>query len=550
MKNKSISVKESVGNMPKSFLPSSYILYACEGEIEENVYYYFQFIVESVQIHNETQIFVHGTKIFNGTKSKQSIMHSKKLRPMFINAKYTGKILHLIGRLHDQIVFFPSFGKITANHIKPVVRNKIKNVPEPLKYHLEVIYNPKSIDEVNHALKMLFTYELSAIKATIKPHERRAYENNPTYKLPFELSQEQCDVVNQIFQMLDDNKRMYTLVHGDVGCGKTVIGYLASLKVVCNSMRVLVLAPNILLAHQTYKVFQSFDSQYKISLYTAKSKDLSGHIIVGTQALLHIDIPNVGLVIIDEQHKFGILQRQKFHTDILMLSATPIPRTHYLAKIGSIKQLKLSQRTNTLVPYIVHESNREKIWDKVLSINDQRIVWICKTIKYAQEIYENLRIKYNNIFLIHGRLEDKQEILQTFSKSYGILISTTVLEVGVDIDIHTIVIDNADQFGLAQLHQLKGRAGRHSKGKCILIGSDLDKLQLIKTNATGHEITQLDLELRGAGSIHQNNQSGKSFLFNKIVLNNKMQDHRYDDLEVVPVSQDIIDFFMFSKNVI
>lgn len=541
----------------KCLIPLSYVEYCVNGEIKPNVYYYFNFIVNSVQNHDDSRILVHGIKIFNGEKSKHTIMHSIKLRPMFFGAKTKQKLLHLIGKLDEEIIFFPSFGKIANNHIKPVYGNRSNlniNVPDELKYYFDIIHNPKSINEVNNALNELFSYEFSSIRQTISSSEiRNGYNKNPEYNLPFQLTEEQECIKSEIFNQLNNNERMCSLIHGDVGCGKTVLGYLTALKVVKNGFKVLFLTPSILLATQVYNVFKSFNPFCSISLYTSKTKDLSGDIIIGTQALLFIDIENVKLVIIDEQHKFGILQRQKISksADVLMLSATPIPRTYYLAQIGNIKSYHLNSRSNNLVPYVIHESNKLSFIDKLLTQIDRRIVWICKTIKLAEEMLNFFSEKSINSWIIHGKLPNKQQILNEFSQSCGILISTTVLEVGVDLDIHIIVIDKADQFGLAQLHQLKGRAGRHTKiSQCIFIGNNLEKLKLIKDNHTGDKISQLDLDLRGSGSIHKTNQSGKMFIFNKFVENYKLITHNYKPKIINNISQEIINFFMDSKSFI
>ncbi len=545
----------------KFFLPNSYVEYAINGDIKPGIYYYFAFIVNSVKTHDDNRILVHGIKIFNGEKSKCTLMHSIKLRPMFLGSKYKQKLLHFIGQLYEEIVFFPKFGNLTKNYIQPMYGqikynpDYLQKIPEILKPYFNIIHNPKSIDDVNNALNKLFAYEFSAVVHSIKPETKStSYYEDPVYNLPFSLSEEQESIRSEIFNHLNTNKKLCALIHGDVGCGKTVIGYLVALKVVKNGSKVLCLAPTILLAQQIYNVFQSFDPFCKISLYTSKTKDLTGDIIVGTQALLFINLDNIGLVIIDEQHKFGTLQRQKItkNADLLMLSATPIPRTHYLAQMGFIKSYHLTNRSNNLIPYIIHEQNREPLIMKLLNKHDKRMVWVCKTIKLAEEMFNYVNQKnLIKCWIIHGQLQKKQEILKEFSESYGLLISTTVLEVGVDLDIHIMVVDKADQFGLAQLHQLKGRAGRHTKvSQCIFIGTNLEKLSLIKENHTGDKISQLDLELRGSGSIHQTNQSGKMFFFNKIIYNYKLIETNQTPVIIDKIPQEVIDFFISSKNYI
>jgi len=555
-----MSTKESKYSNMNIYLPLSYYEYSIEGPIRPGVYYYFQFIVESICNYGDQKILLQGTIIFEGQKHSKSIVHSLKLRPMFFAYKSSKKLLHFVGKLDEEIIFFPSMRKLTSNFIEPSYSHKpnlkfIDNLPKEMQEPLRQIHFPESIDNVNNALMTLYQYETSAIYHTIKPSYRKPYSINPTYTLPFVLSKEQKQIVDSIFEKLSSDIPLCAMVHGDVGCGKTIIGYLAALKVIANGFKVLFLTPNLLLANQVYTVFKQLGAN--CSLFTSQTKSKDGDIIIGTQALLFQEFHGIGLVIIDEQHKFGTLQRQHLanNCDLLMLSATPIPRTHHLAQMGKIQQFHLTNRSNNLKPYVIHRKNRQSILERILKQIGKRIVWICRTVQLAQEMYTYLNSihEFNkdfNIWFIHGKLKEKQEILNDFAKNYGILISTTVIEVGVDLDIHIIVIDDADKFGLAQLHQLKGRAGRHTYlSQCIFIGDNLDKLKHIKEHHTGSMISDLDLETRGAGSTHQKNQSGKTFLFNKIVKNYKF----YDNPQIpnpIEVSAELIDFFMTSKSYI
>ena len=331
--------------------------------------------------------------------------------------------------------------------------------------------------------------------------------------LPFELTNSQNKVLNEINSDLKSPSRMFRIIQGDVGSGKTIISLLAVINVIRSGYQCALMAPTEILAKQhfdlTKKIFSNID--LKIDFLTGKTEyrerknvldNLSKgktQLLIGTHALFQkkIDFKKLGLVVIDEQHKFGVRQRSELankggdHCDVLLMSATPIPRTMMMSLYGDMDISKLTEKPSKrkkIITISKPEKKIDELWPfiKKQIESDNQVFWVCPLIEdssfldysSAKKKFEILNKKFRGkVGLIHGALEkeEKQKILKEFlKKEISILVTTTVIEVGIDFpNANLIIIENANKFGLAQLHQLRGRVGRGSnQGTCILLFKD------------------------------------------------------------------------------
>ena len=379
--------------------------------------------------------------------------------------------------------------------------------------------------------------------------------------LPFTLTNDQEKVLEEISQDLLSNKRMFRIIQGDVGSGKTIVSLLSILNVIKSGYQCALMSPTEILAKQHYelikKIFKNEDlsiefltgkTEYKLrkviltNLISGKIK-----ILIGTHALFQkkINFQKLGLVIIDEQHKFGVKQRSDLakkggdECDVLLMSATPIPRTMMMSLYGDMDISKITEKPakrkkiNTLSK---PEKKIDELWPfiKKQILNNNQVFWVCPLIEESTFLdYSSAKKKFeiinkrfpNKVGLIHGALknEEKDKILKEFLlKKISILVTTTVIEVGIDFpNANLIVIENANKFGLAQLHQLRGRVGRGEKqGTCILLFKDglsknaIKRIKVLKNSNDGFFIAEEDLKLRGFGDLIGFQQSGvKSFRF-------------------------------------
>lgn len=382
---------------------------------------------------------------------------------------------------------------------------------------------------------------------------------NDVYKfidsLSFKLTEGQNRVLEEIFSDMCSNTRMNRLLQGDVGSGKTIVAIIAMYLTYLNGYQSAIMVPTEILARQHLENFRELLEPYglKVELLvgstTQKNRDriLTGiyngevDILIGTHALIeeNVEFKNLGLNITDEQHRFGVRQRQSLNVKeksahILVMTATPIPRTLALVLYGDLSISTI----DTLPP------NRKKIdtiainetmLDRALNfikkeINSGRQAYvICPLIEESEhfeldsatEVYENLKENYfydSNIALLHGRMsnDEKNKVMEEFNLGkINIIVSTTVIEVGVNVPNATVIlIYNAERFGLAQLHQLRGRVGRSShKSYCILYNSSntkisWDRMKVMTDSTDGFYIANKDLELRGSGDIFGLRQSG------------------------------------------
>lgn len=358
--------------------------------------------------------------------------------------------------------------------------------------------------------------------------------------LPFQLTNSQTQVLQDIKQDLDKPFPMNRLVEGDVGAGKTIVAVVASYLAWLNGYKTIYMAPTELLATQHYETFKKYLDKLRLNvqLYTGSSKPEKleeSDVIIGTHALLYMQdkVQNIGLVVIDEQHRFGVEQRANLtrigsntsKPNVLTMTATPIPRTLALTLYGDLDLSVLSEVPNkhkNIKTKVLENKYREKTYEWVRD-NDKKAFIVCplieesdsetmENVKAVQVEYENLKsgvFKDVEVGLLHGRMatKEKNEVMLRFrDDKIRVLVSTPVIEVGVDIpDAEVIVIESAERYGLASLHQLRGRVGRGiSEAHCILFMSNFSKtgfsrLKNLEAFDSGLKLAEIDMEFRGEG---------------------------------------------------
>ena len=373
-------------------------------------------------------------------------------------------------------------------------------------------------------------------------------------ELPFELTKNQYKIINDINNYNNTQYRETVLLQGDVGSGKTIVSLLTAIPFIQKHKQVAYMAPTEILANQIYSnVLNHLDSEeVKPILLTGSTKNKSKiyekiekgifNFIIGTHAIFqeNLNFSSLAYVIIDEQHRFGVQQRlylaeKGINTNILLMSATPIPRTLALAQYGEIEQVILKEKPAFQKPIITKVSSIDKIKDIEILLkkkisNVSQVYWICPLVEASEtQKYKDVETRFKslkNIFgseveMLHGKIksDQKERIIQNFQKgNIKILVATTVVEVGIDNkNADYIVIENAEKFGLSQLHQLRGRVGRgNNQGYCFaLYGKDLpdntiNRLKIFKENLDGFKLSEKDLEIRGTGDILGYRQSGDS----------------------------------------
>ena len=369
----------------------------------------------------------------------------------------------------------------------------------------------------------------------------------------FEFTDGQKHAVNDIFENLYAPTRMNRLIQGDVGSGKTAVALCGIFMAVKSGYKAAYLSPTEVLAEQNYKLLQKFFPEYSVGYLaggmTAKEKrEMKARlkageidIICGTHAILQedVEIPKLSFIVCDEQHRFGVAQRNALAekgqgTDMLVMSATPIPRTLSLIFYGDLDVTTITDKPKArqeISTSIIPESKYDDMLDYVRRETEagKQAYFVCSKIEDDEEgaimsvteLHEELKNRLPTVrfALLHGKMKEKEkaEIMSAFkNREYDCLVSTTVIEVGVDVPNATImIIYNAERFGLSQLHQLRGRVGRGAeKSYCfLLMGTEgetaKERLLTIKNNVDGFKIAEKDLEMRGSGDFFGTRQSGK-----------------------------------------
>ncbi|HMS23460.1 MAG TPA: ATP-dependent DNA helicase RecG [Candidatus Saccharibacteria bacterium] len=378
-----------------------------------------------------------------------------------------------------------------------------------------------------------------------------------TSALNFDLTDDQRIAVWQIFKDIDSDIAMNRLLEGDVGSGKTVVSAMAAAMTISNNFQVLMLAPTEILARQHAQTMMDLLKPLKMDNYVSllvgsmnkrqkenayrSIKSGKSKILIGTHAILQeaMDVHSLGLIIVDEQHRFGVEQRKALlkkaghMPHMLSMTATPIPRSLALTVYGDLEISLLKNKPKNRKPVttdIVIQNERTKVYEslKFNLDNNEQIFVVCPLIEESDsinarsvnEIFNDLSkkiFKNYKVSLLHGRLsnDEKQQIMEKYiAGKVDVLVSTTVIEVGVDVANATVMcVESPERFGLAQIHQLRGRIGRGEKpGKCFLMlnGNDSPsrRLSALMSSNDGFKLAELDLELRGPGAIYGNTQHG------------------------------------------
>ena len=481
--------------------------------------------------------------------------------------KLTGQALKLLedgGVLHD---ILPA--SLLLQFAFPALAEALSFVHRPpVDAPVDTLLEKQHISQKRLVFEELLAHRLSLL------HLKRAFQIQESYalekrgdltikflsSLPFKLTTAQAKVAEEIYQDLKKPHPMLRLVQGDVGSGKTVVAALAILQAIENASQCVVLAPTELLAEQHFDTFKNWFAPLNIDVVmlsgqmktAARQQTLAAlasgeaKIAVGTHALFQkgVEFLNLALVVVDEQHRFGVQQRallrekgmhENFHPHQLIMTATPIPRTLAMSVYADLDYSVIDELPPGRTPVstvVISNSRRDEILTRVheACTSGRQAYWVCTLIEESEvlecQAAEDTAVQMRetfpelNIGLIHGRLKsaEKEQIMASFKNGeIHLLVATTVIEVGVDVpNASLMVIENAERLGLAQLHQLRGRVGRGSVAShCVLIYqhplSRLAKARLavMRETTDGFKIAQRDLELRGPGEVLGTRQTGE-----------------------------------------
>ncbi len=498
-----------------------------------------------------------------------------RLTPIYPSAEGLGQNTWI--RLTDQALSALSAGKLELEELLPegMTRNlRLPSLAEAITY----IHRPPpdadvtALTERNHpAQHRLAMEELLAHNVSMQRlHRRQRARSAPALpaeteseqkflsRLPFDLTRAQLRVRDEITSDLSQSHPMQRLVHGDVGSGKTVVAALAALRAMGNGYQVAIMAPTEILAEQHLRVFSEWllpmgiEPIWLSSKVTGKARTAAlealatdAPIAIGTHALMQegVAFRRLGLVIVDEQHRFGVHQRMALlekgsdgsgQPHQLIMTATPIPRTLAMTayaglEVSVIDELPAGRKPVTTVA-VGNERRGEVIRRVAAACGEERqAYWVCTLIEEsdaiqaqaAEAVAQDLRERLDelNIGLVHGRMKaaEKQAVMQDFERgNIHLLVATTVIEVGVDVpNASLMIIENAERLGLAQLHQLRGRVGRGAvQSSCVLLYTaplgDLarQRLDIMRQTSDGFRIAEKDLELRGPGEVLGTRQTG------------------------------------------
>ncbi|HBG0923363.1 TPA: ATP-dependent DNA helicase RecG [Clostridioides difficile] len=534
-------------------------------------------------------VFFNKSYIKNTFRPGDSILVFGKVKKKFNNLELTScELEYLTNSPKNTCRFMPvyqlTYG-VTNKEIMSIIRTVLEDkeliiqeyMPQRIieKYRLcsidfavRNIHSPSSKESLKIALYRIVFEELLILqlglfvfKSGRNKEDGIKFETSKDLKkiisaLPFKLTKAQNRALDEIIQDMNLEKIMNRLVQGDVGSGKTVVALLALANCVLNGYQGALMAPTEILAGQHYISLTESLKDFGINVglligsLTKKQKDTvleqiknnEIDILIGTHALIEdkVEFNNIGLVITDEQHRFGVMQRSKLslkgaNSDILVMTATPIPRTLALILYGDLDISiidELPPGRQPIETIAIEKSKRDRAYNNLVrrEVESGRQVYIvCPLVeeseaieaKSAVELVEELRAEYFHdlrLGLLHGKMKssEKDEVMRLFkNKEIDILVSTTVIEVGVNVPNATLmIIENAERFGLAQLHQLRGRVGRGShKSYCVLIyDSKTDvcrqRMAIMEETNDGFKISEKDLEIRGPGEFFGTRQHG------------------------------------------
>ena len=459
------------------------------------------------------------------------------------------KNLPILNEWHDKEVL-KKFGNESWN-------NAIVKLHDPtnIENYKAKFYKRLAYDEIlaSFLVNSEIRKKIKRIKKVSKKFDTKSHDIIIN-KLDFTLTIDQKVSLEDINKDLNSKSKMFRLLQGDVGSGKTIVSLISSLSVISSGFQVALMAPTEILARQHYALAKKiFPQNISIELLSSKSENaekkkiikniVSGKVnmVFGTHAIFQkkIIFKNLGYIIIDEQHKFGVRQRKLLsdkggdNCDVLLMSATPIPRTLTMSIYGDMDVSIIREKPGNRKDVKTYSKLENKIDDVIRFVKKEinegnQVFWVCPLIEESKKIDHQSSVnKYkflNNLFpdkvaLLHGKIEseEKEQILNKFlKKEYSILVSTTIIEVGIDFpNANVIIIENANKFGLSQLHQLRGRVGRGTKqASCILMfKSNLSinakkRINILKNSNDGFEISEEDMKLRGFGDLLGFKQSG------------------------------------------
>jgi ATP-dependent DNA helicase RecG len=508
------------------------------------------------------------------------ISHYKN-RYQITNPTYISKDSTLIETIHNKYSLTEG---ITEKNYNKIISQILTNLPILKEWHdpetlkkfnneswnnsIIKLHDPKNIAKYKSNFYKRLVYDeilsyflvnseirkkIKRIKKISKNFTEKSYKKIIN-KLNFNLTNDQNKALSDINSDLISRSKMFRLLQGDVGSGKTIVSLISALNVIESNFQVALMAPTEILARQHFLLAKKlFNNNINIELLSSKSEnskkkkiieDLGNNkidMVFSTHAIFQKKIKffNLGYIIIDEQHKFGVKQRKLLsdkggnNCDILLMSATPIPRTLTMSAYGDMDVSIIKEKPNHRKEINTYSKLESKIDDVIKFVkkelkNGNQIFWVCPLIEESKKIDHESSIKKfiylekifpNNVGLLHGKIdnEEKEKILNKFlNKEFKILVSTTIIEVGIDFpNANVIIIENANKFGLSQLHQLRGRVGRGSKeASCILMfKSNLSqnakkRINILKNSNDGFEISEADMKLRGFGDLLGFKQSG------------------------------------------
>jgi len=499
---------------------------------------------------------------------------------------------------------------LTTEKYNKILEEVLKNIPHIKEWHsknlikkfdnvswnesIKKIHNTEyeNLKNSNYLRRLIFDEILanflisSQIRLKIKKIKKKnkIYNKNIKFQylksLKFDLTIDQRNAIKDIEKDLTSKERMFRLIQGDVGSGKTIVSLIAALNTIKSGYQVALMVPTEILAKQHYNFSSKFfNEDINVDLITGKTDHLNKklilknlennkiNLIIGTHSLFQkkVKFKKLGLIIIDEQHKFGVNQRKELSDkggsdcDVLVMSATPIPRTMMMTIYGDMDVTLIREKPKNRKEIKTYSKLESKVHDVINFAKKEiasggQIFWVCPLIERSKKLdhqsavekYKYLQKYFNKrVGLIHGSMEknDKNKVLNDFlNKKIDVLVSTTVIEVGIDFpNANVIIIENANKYGLSQLHQLRGRVGRGEKQSfCILIfKSQLSenakkRINILKSSNDGFEISEQDMKLRGYGDILGFKQSGiKKYKLADPILHKDLFDLAEDEVKKI-----------------
>ena len=505
-----------------------------------------------------------------------------KNRYQITNPTYLSKDMSLVKKIHNKYSLTEGITEKKYNYIIDQILKNLPNLDEWLSPDILKLFNNsrwkdsviklhdyKNISNYNSNFFRRLAFDeilssfivFSEIRKSIKKNKKNKkmfsnlYEKKTIKKFGFNLTKDQIKTLKEINFDLNSKIKMFRILQGDVGSGKTIVALLSALNVIESGYQVALMSPTEILATQHYNLAKKiFPNEIKFRLFTGKTKpvdkkniisDLKSsniNMIFGTHSLFQKKtlFNKLGYIIIDEQHKFGVKQRKLLsdkggsNCDILLMSATPIPRTLTMTIYGDMDLSVINEKPKNRKEIITYSKKEENINDVISFVrneinNKNQIFWVCPLIEESKKVDHQSAIqKFNSlnklfpsrVAIIHSKIDQdkKDSILKDFlKKKFDILVSTTIIEVGIDFpNANVIVIENSNKFGLSQLHQLRGRVGRgNNQGKCILMFKNnlsenaKKRIKILKSSNNGFVISEEDMKLRGSGDILGFKQSGE-----------------------------------------